>query len=309
MLKIYFKTAKGRRIEKIKNIRDGVWINASVIEHDDLDTIASLTDLDLLDLQDAMDLHELPRMERHGKTLVFFVRIPREQIDDKEIIHTTPITFIISDKYFISLSLFEDKVIKDVLKNSLAIATTQRGKLFVYILLKIAQRFTARVREVNNSIASKKKKIENIKDSDINELIKYEDVLNQYISALIPMRSVLENISSNNYLQLYEEDKDLFNDMIISIRQSVEICQVNLKSIKSLRDSYQIIFTNKLNKVIQFLTAFTIIMTIPTIIASLFGMNVKLPLANSPLAFLYVLLLSSLIVGIFLFIFYKKKWL
>lgn len=309
MLKIYFKTAKGRRIGKIKNIRDGVWISASSIEHDDLEKIASMTNLDLLDLQDAMDLHELPRMERHGKTLVFFVRIPREQIDDKDIIHTTPITFIISDKYFISLSLFDDKVIKDVLKNSLTIATTQRGKLLVYILLKIAQRFTARVREVNNNIASKKKKIENIKDSDINELIKYEDVLNQYISALIPMRSVLENVTSKNYLQLYEDDKDLFNDMIISIRQSAEICQVNLKSIKSLRDSYQIIFTNKLNKVIQFLTAFTIIMTIPTIIASIYGMNVELPLANNPLAFVYVLLISFVVVMTFLAIFYKKKWL
>lgn len=309
MLKIYFKTAKGRRIEKIGNIRDGVWINVSSLEHDDLERIVSLTDLDLLDLQDAMDLHELPRMERHNKTLVFFVRIPREQIDDREIIHTTPITFIITDKYFISLSLFEDKVIKDIMKNSLSIATTQRGKLLVYILLKIAHRFTSRVREVNNEVASKKKKIENIKDSDINELIKYEDVLNQYISALIPMRSVLENISGGNYLQLYEDDKDLFNDMIISIRQSVEICQVNLKSIKSLRDSYQILFTNKLNKVIQFLTAFTIIMTIPTIIASLFGMNVSLPLSENPFAFAYVLLISFFMVSVFLFIFYKKKWL
>ena len=309
MLKIYFKSPEDRRIEKIDSLREGAWINASSIEHNDLEKIASMADLDLLDLQDAMDLYELPRMERHDKTLVFFVRIPREQIDDQEIIHTTPITFIITDKYFISLSLFEDRIIEDVIKNSLSMTTTQRGKFFVYILLKIAQRFTSRVKEVSNEVASKKKKIENIKDSDINELIKYEDVLNQYISALIPMKSVLENISTGTYLQLYEDDKDLFNDMIIGIRQSVEICQVNLKSISSLRDSYQILFTNKLNKVIQFLTAFTIIMTIPTIIASLFGMNVQVPLAESQFAFIYVLLLSFFIVGIFLFIFYKKKWL
>ncbi len=309
MLNIYFKTDKSNRIEHLDQIKDGVWINASHLEHDDLEKLASMTDLDLLDLQDVLDLHELPRIERQEKTLLVFVRIPREQIDDKEIIHTTPLTFILTEKYFISLVLFEDKVIKDILKNSLSIATTQKAKLLLYILLKISQRFTARVREVNNQVASKKKKIANIKDSDINELIDYEDLLNQYISALIPMRSVFENIAAGNYLQLYEEDRDLLNDMVISIRQSAEICQVNLKSIKSLRDSYQILFTNKLNRTIQFLTAFTIIMTIPTIIASLFGMNVGLPLADSPLAFVYVLVISFLTVGIFLFVFYKKKWL
>ncbi len=309
MLNIYFKTAKGNRIEQLDQVRDGAWINASHLEHDDLEKLASMADLDLLDLQDVLDLHELPRTERQEKTLLVFVRIPREQISDKDIIHTTPLTFIITEKYFISLALFEDKVIKDILKNSLSIATTQKAKLLVYILLKISQRFTSRVREVNNQVASQKKKIENIQDSDINELIKFEDILNQYVSALIPMRSVFENIAAGNYLPLYEEDQDLLNDMIISIRQSVEICQVNLKSIKSLRDSYQILFTNKLNKVIQFLTAFTIIMTIPTIIASLFGMNVSLPLANHNLAFVYVLGISVVAVGVFLFIFYKKKWL
>lgn len=309
MLNIYFKTAKSNRIDHLEQVRDGAWINASHLEHDDLERLAGLANLDLLDLQDVLDLHELPRLERQEKTLLVFVRIPREQIDDKDIIHTTPLTFIITEKYFISLALFEDKVIKDILKNSLSIATTQKAKLLVYILLKISQRFTVSVREINNQIASQKKKIENIKDSDINELIKYEDILNQYVSALIPMRSVFENITAGHYLQLYEEDQDLLNDMIISIRQSVEICQVNLKSIKSLRDSYQILFTNKLNKVIQFLTAFTIIMTIPTIIASLFGMNVNLPLATNPFAFVYVLGISSLVVVIFLFIFYKKKWL
>ncbi len=309
MLNIYFKNEKGNRLENIDQIRDGVWINASHLEHDDLEKLASMTDLDLLDLQDVLDLHELPRIERQEKTLLFFVRIPREQIDDKEIIHTTPLTFIITEKYFISLVLFEDKVIKDILKSSLSIATTQKAKLLIYIFLKISQRFTSRVREVNNLVASQKKKIENITDSDINELIKYEDLLNQYMSALIPVRNVFESMLAGNYFKLEEEDSDLLNDMIISIRQSAEICQVNLKSIKSLRDSYQILFTNKLNRTIQFLTAFTIIMTIPTIVASLFGMNVTLPFATHPLAFVYVLVISFVTVGVFLLVFYKKKWL
>ena len=123
------------------------------------------------------------------------------------------------------------------------------------------------------------------------------------------MRNLFENLMSSSYLKFYREDQDLFDDMLNSVRQSVDICQVNLKSIKSLRESYQIVFTNRLNKVIQFLTAFTIVMTIPTIIASLYGMNVELPLAGSKFAFLYVLFFSSFGIAAFLFFFYKKKWL
>ena len=97
--------------------------------------------------------------------------------------------------------------------------------------------------------------------------------------------------------------------MIISINQSVDLCDVSIKSIQSLRDSYQIIFTNRLNKVMKFLTAFTIIMTIPTIIASVYGMNVKLPMASNPLAFIYVLIIGFVISLFFFILFVKKKWM
>lgn len=309
MLKIYFKTAKSNRLNKIKKIRDGVWININQAEHDDLEKVAEITDLDLLDLQDTLDLQELPRIERHKDSIILFVRTPIEKDGDHQFIHTTPLSIIISDKYFITISAEKNKIVKEVQKGSVSAATTQRGKLLVYLLLRVSQSFTNRVKGISYEVLSKKKQIENIKNNDISELIKYEDVLNQYISALIPMRNVFENLVSGGYFRFYQEDQDLFDDMINSIRQSVDICQVNLKSIKSLRESYQVVFTNRLNKVIQFLTAFTIIMTIPTIIASLYGMNVRLPLSESPYAFGYVLLFSFIGVILFMLFFYKKKWL
>lgn len=309
MLKTYFKTTKSRRLEKTRRIREGVWINIGQAQENDLKKIVELTDLDILDVQDVLDLHELPRIERHKNSLIVYVRVPKYQSSQQEFVHTVPISIIITDRYFITISAFEDRIVKEVFKNDLPIATTQRGKLLVYLLLKMAGLFTHRIKEISNEVASKKKSIENIKDSDIGELIKHEDVLNQYISALIPMRNVFENIISGTYIDLYKDDQNLFDDMVIGIRQSVDICEVNLKSIKSLRESYQIVFTNRLNKVIQFLTAFTIIMTIPTIVASLYGMNVRLPFSENPLAFIYVLLISFVISALFLGVFYKKRWL
>jgi len=84
---------------------------------------------------------------------------------------------------------------------------------------------------------------------------------------------------------------------------------VNLRSIRSLRDSYQIIFTNQLNKTIKLLTALTIILSLPTMIASLYGMNVALPFANSAVAFAGIMAFTAAISIFAVWIFHRKKWL
>ncbi len=206
MLKIYFKTTKSNRLSKIKKIRDGVWININQADHDDLEEVAKITDLDLLDLQDTLDLQELPRIERHKDSIILFVRTPTDKDGDHQFVHTTPLSIIISDKYFITISAEKNKMVKDIQKGSVSAATTQRGKLLVSLLLRVSQTFTNRVKEISYEVLSKKKQIENIKNNDISELIKYEDVLNQYISALIPMRNVFENLVSGGYFRFYQED-------------------------------------------------------------------------------------------------------
>jgi len=309
MLEIYYKTTKVKRQAKLKKLRDGAWIDVKKANEIDLKKIADITGLSFLDLKDALDPHELPRIERVGENIIIFVRSPKMHHDARDLIHTDLLTIIITSQYFITICASENKIIKNTIKQKLDIATTQRGKLLVYLLLQISHEFTRSIKDVRNNVLSQERNINKIKNSDIISLIRSEEILNQHISALIPMKNVFESIADGKYIHLYREDENLFDDLIISIRQSTDLCQVNIKSIKTLRDSYQIIFTNKLNKIIQFLTAFTIIMTIPTIVASLYGMNVDLPLANSPFAFFYVLLISILISFIFLFTFYKKRWL
>lgn len=309
MLELYYKTTKVKKQAKLKKIRDGVWVDVKNANEIDLEKIVDITGLDYLDLKDSLDPHELPRIERVGSNIIIFIRVPKDHYDKNNLIHTDLLTIVITDKYFITISATENKIVKKMLKKKIDIATTQRGKLLVYLLLNISHEFTRSIKEVRNNVLSQERNINKIKNSDIINLIRSEEILNQHVSALIPMKNVFESIVGGKYIHLYSEDENLFEDLIISIRQSTDLCQVNIKSIKTLRDSYQIIFTNKLNKVIQFLTAFTIIMTIPTIVASLYGMNVELPLSHSPFSFFYVLIISIFISGLFLLIFYKKRWL
>jgi magnesium transporter len=154
-----------------------------------------------------------------------------------------------------------------------------------------------------------KGELKKVKGLDIIKLIEGEEILNQYISALTPMKIAIEAISKGGYIHLYEKDNDLLEDMSIAIRQSVDNCTVSVKSIKNLRDSYQAIFTNNLNNNIRLLTSLTVILTIPTIVGSLFGMNIPLPFAESESAFVFIVLAIFLIAFGFYIILKRKDWI
>ncbi len=305
---IYFKTRTGKTFRKIPALRDGAWLNMENVQKEDLEKVSQLTNLDYADLADTLDPYELPRIERHGTTVIIFLRTPRER-KEEEILYTQLLTIVIAKKYFITMSNTKDDIVNLVLDKNLDIATAQRGKLLIYLLLLVSQKFTKEVKLAKNSVWFQKKHIKNIDSADIVNLIENEEILNQYTSALVPMQSVFQTISKGRYIELYSYDEDLLEDTIISINQSADLCEISIKSIQSLRDSYQIIFTNRLSKVMKFLTSFTIIMTIPTIIASIYGMNVGLPLAANPFAFWYIMILCIGLAMVFVYVFIKKKWL
>jgi magnesium transporter len=263
--------------------------------------------LNLIDLEDALDLHELPRIERKNSNVIFFIR-DAQFFDKNEEVSTSPLTIIITKKYIITISINKSNLIRSLINNGFDFPTTQRSKFLIYILLNISRNFTKAVKSLHNDVEYQKDKLEKVTNADILKLIEQEEILSGYISALNPMKIVFEAIETGKYIPIYSYDEDLIEDMIISIRQSVQVCSTNLRSIKSLRESYQIIFTNNLNKTIRLLTSITVILTIPTMIASFFGMNVLIPFQDSPLGFCLILIISCLISFIFLYFFIIKKW-
>ncbi|MBX9744844.1 MAG: hypothetical protein K2X08_06520, partial [Chlamydiales bacterium] len=140
-------------------------------------------------------------------------------------------------------------------------------------------------------------------------LMQNEEVLNQYLTSIVPMRNLLETMAAGRYVNLHEQDIDLVDDLMIALKQSEDVCRVNIKSIRSLRDSYQIMFTNNVNRTIKLLTALTVIVTIPTIIASIYGMNVSLPFQHAPYAFLMILVITVLGTATAIYLFLRKRWL
>jgi magnesium transporter len=306
MTEIFFKDIKKNKFQKVDNIRDGVWINIENVNSNDLEYISQISNLKISDLEDVLDFYEIPRVERHGESVVLFVRDVSTGDDYN---YTKPLAIIITDRYFITISLTKNRTIRSMINNEdEVLSTTQRTKLLITLLLQISKNYTKEIKNAKAELSFQKRSLETVDNDEIVRLIEKEDILDQYISALIPMKNTIESIIQGSYIKLYSYDNELVEDLLIATRQLLDNCSATVKNIRSLREAYQAMLTNRLNDNISILTSLTVVLTIPTIIASLFGMNVKLPFESNNYAFIFVIIIILLITSILYFVFKKRKW-
>lgn len=306
MIRIFHKEDQDQEFEEIPTPVEGCWIHVEEATTNDINQISELIGLDYTDIYDCLDRYEIPRIERIKEHVLIFTRHP---IDNEAGLYTTTFTIILAKNHFITICPQRSHLVEHFLKQNPKLSPSQKSKFLIYILLKITQEYTLQIKKIRTNVLKQERKMVHVDSSDITNLTQNEEVLNQYLSSLVPLRSVLEGIVSGKYTILYDRDQDLLEDLLNASIQSEDLCTINLRSIRSLRDSYQIIFTNQLNKTIKLLTALTIILSIPTMVASLYGMNVSLPIEKNPFAFIIILVFILILSFISLLVFQRKKWL
>lgn len=306
MIEIYFKTIRDTEFKQIHDFRAGSWIYVKGATTEDLNIIAQEAGLDLADVRDSLDKYELPRIERIGENILFFIRHPS---DDEFGLYTNTLTMILTNNFVIAISPDRSEIIEHLLASNTALGTTQKSKLILHVLLKISQDYTNNIKRVRHNILDHERTMKGVDTNAISILTKNEEILNQYLTSLVPMRNTLRGMSEGRYLSMYEKDMNLLQDLMIAIHQSEDVCSVNIKSIRSLRDSYQIIFTNNVNRTIKLLTALTIIFNIPTITASIYGMNIPLPFQNSQHAFAIFMSVTLIFSIVAILLFRRNRWL
>ncbi len=308
MIEYYFKTAKDENFISLASSKEGCWIHIDEASTTDLDHICMLTGLEYTEVQDSLDKYEIPRIEKVRSNILVFTRHPIE-LDVPFGLYTATLTFILTPNYFISISTQKNTLIRNFLTKKSKLSTLQRTKLLLHLMLRTTQDFMSHIRRVRHNVMTQETEMINVDSDEITILTRHEEILNQYQYTLEPTHTVFEEIRSGRYTNLHEKEQELLEDLLLAVKQSESLCAIALKSIRSLRDSYQIIFTNNLHKTIKLLTGLTIILNIPTMIASIYGMNVDLPFAQSTHAF--ILILSSIFICsiLGLLIFRKVRWL
>ena len=119
---------------------------------------------------------------------------------------------------------------------------------------------------------------------------------------------MMERLQKTEIVKMNPEDIDLLEDVIIENKQAIEMSNVYSNILSGMMDAFASVISNNLNIVVKFLTAITIILMIPTLIASIYGMNINLPLQNSPHSFIVVCGISLTLSVIGVLIFIKRKW-
>lgn len=307
MIEIYHKNIKEKvfKILDVQSFKTGSWIYAENIDDDDIELLSEKFSLDAGLLKDAMDPYEVPRSETKGGILYIFTRVPH--LEDGQIL-TTPLLIAIGNNFLATASRIHLPFLEKLVKTE-HFFTTQKTNLFLQVFSQITSAYNEFLTSINKQVRGISVKLNKVTNADIVQFVGYEEILNDFMSALVPTNTILSHILSGKSLELFPQDKELIEDLSLSNGQLIEICRANLKNIVNIRQAYSTIMANDLNRVIKLLTSLTIILTIPMIISSLYGMNLKLPFDQSPLAFIGIIATIVLISGILIVIFVKNRWL
>lgn len=303
----YFKDKSDKKFHTIPAPVPDSWIVAENATSADLRDIAKLIAIDWEDIKDSLDMMEIARIERIEKEVfVVYVRFP---VSLELGVYTATLTIILSKDYLVTVCPVTCQIIQNILSSPSDLATEAKAKCLIHILLKIVQDYTKVIKRIRAEVINHEKDISKVVDEEITELTRKEENLNQCLNSLQPLKEVIEEILSGKFTILYEKDQDLLEDLLLATNQAEDLCRLSLRIISSLRNSVQVIITNQFNKTIRLLTALTIILNFPTTIASIYGMNVPLPIEKSPYAFL-IIMGFILIVSISTFFFFqRRKWL
>lgn len=307
MITIYHKTVKDTTPKVLENFKTGVWID--VIDPNDIELSRLANELSLEHdlLKDALDIYEVPRLEKEDGIVYVFTRVPYQ--DDNKRVLTIPMLVVLGTNFVLTLSREAVPAIDKLREAKVSFSTTQKTKLFLQIFSEINSAYTSFLTFISRRVRSLSSQIEQITNREISQFVSYEAVLNDFLGALIPTNSILNMLLSRKTIALYEGDVDLVEDLVLGSGQLIELAKSNLKNIVNIREAYATILTNNLNQVLKLLTSLTIILTVPMIISSFYGMNVTLPFADSPFAFVGIISITLGITLALLITFIRNRWL
>ena len=307
MITHYFKTLKDSELKVLDAVRTGVWTHVVAPSEEELEAIVGEYGLDEAIVADIHDFFEVPRMEKSKSATYFFTRYPFDEKDED--IDTAPILIVVGESFVLTVAQREVPQFKAFVSGKKEIQTTQKAKFFIQIMDALTKSYEYELTHLRKSVHSDRTRLRKIGNREIERLVNYEHELNDMIASVVPTNAWLQQVTGGNYMQLFNEDVELMEDLMIANSQLVDSARSVLKTIQNIRTATEAILTNKLNATIQTLTILTIILTIPTVVASLYGMNVPLPLAGNPMAFWMILVFILLTVSGVIIVFKRGQWL
>ena len=306
MISYYFKSVRSADVLVLDEYRPGAWVSAEYPTKKEITELSDKFHLDVGDLEDALDEDEMPRLARDGDNTYIYVRHVYSSEENEPA--TSPLLIIIGPELFITIAHRSFPRLEKFLGSNAQFATTQRTKLFLLLMDEIVDQYEVFLNKVSRRIQIIRSRLRShsVMREDFVDFVTIEDELNEFVSALQPMSAILRRLSLGKYVPIYDQDKDLIEDLLLNNEQSIEACLSSIKTIVNIREAYATIASNELNRTMKLLTMATVLIALPNVFFGMYGMNVDLPFAESPQAYFIVVGTTFVVMALTIWLAWRK---
>ncbi len=306
----YFKV-KGQRFEPALARSEAFWIHLESPTADEIKALLDEFGLPEDFITDLQDADENSRMEYEENAVLVIMRVPLYyQHQAASLSFTTaPLGMIAVQDKLITVSFFDNEVLNMWLDGKHKPFRITQQSFMLQIALRASLYFLRFLKEINrrtNKIESELS--QSLRNQELFRLLRLEKSLVYFSTSLKSNEIILERLQRSRWLNQDPEAEDLVEDVIIDNMQAIEMANIHSSILSGMMDAFASIISNNLNVVMKFLASMTIILAVPTLISSIYGMNVDLPFQKSPAAFAIVMGIAVLVSLLLVFIFIRKKY-
>jgi len=264
-------------------IEKNCWINLINPTEEEIQLIAKETNVAYELLHYPLDDEERPRVEVDGDQILTIIDIPHYDYENSTY-DTMPMGIIITDSHVLTICLKNTGLLDDFYHSRIkGLSTAKRTRFLFLILYKNAMVYLRHLREIDRKTTEIEAELhKSLRNKELIRIKNLSKSLVYFSTSLRSNQAVLDRLLRTRALKKYEEDEDLLEDVIIENKQAMEMASIYTNILTGTMDASASIISNNLNNVMKFLAAITIIMELPTMVYSFFGMNVTLPLVRLP---------------------------
>lgn len=300
----------GAGFMEIPNWQPNCWVNVECPTDDDFRFLKEELKVPASFLNDIADTDERPRTDTEGNWLLTILRIPIQTPHQKVPYTTVPIGIITNNEIIVSICYFSTEMIPDFIQHTCrkGINVPNKHELILRIIYSSAVWFLKYLKQINNEVSTAEKELErSIKNEDLLRLMNLQKTL-VYFNTSIRGNEVMIGKLKTIFQDTDFLDKELVEDVIIELKQALNTVNIYSDILTGTMDAFASIISNNVNTIMKRMTSLSIVLMLPTLIASFYGMNVDIHLEEVPFAFSLIVLFSIGLSTLAFVIFRKIKW-
>lgn len=275
---INYYASDGAEMRRLDTCQPGCWVNVICPDETEISSLISNFNLEPDFIRAALDEEESSRIETEDGNTLIIIDIPYADNREEGVVYSTmPIGIVVTKTNVITVSLRDNVIITEFSQGVVkGVNTALKTRFVLMLLLRISKRYLQFLKlidrmtdKIEHRMRTSMKNEELIQLHDINKSLVY------FSTSLKADQITIEKLMRGRYVKLYEEDQDLLEDVLIEIKQAIEMTTIYTNVLSSTMEAFGSIISNNLNIVMKVLASITIVISIPTFVTGFYGMNVN----------------------------------